>query len=111
MLCRVLMLRYSQMSRFPFGLADQPGRKSPKTERTRLPGLVLLLLAVALAVYSQTKGDPLLGGFLNPPESAKPRAWWHWMSGNITKEGIKADLEWMKRTGIGGFQNFDAGLN
>ena len=33
------------------------------------------------------------------------------MSGNITKEGIKADLEWMKRAGIGGFQNFDAGLN
>ena len=33
------------------------------------------------------------------------------MSGNITKEGIKADLEWMKRVGIGGFQNFDAGLN
>jgi hypothetical protein len=33
------------------------------------------------------------------------------MSGNITKDGIKADLEWMKRVGIGGFQNFDAGLN
>jgi hypothetical protein len=33
------------------------------------------------------------------------------MSGNITNEGIKADLEWMKRVGIGGFQNFDAGLN
>ena len=33
------------------------------------------------------------------------------MSGNVTKDGIKADLEWMKRAGIGGFQNFDAGLN
>jgi hypothetical protein len=33
------------------------------------------------------------------------------MNGNITKEGIKADLEWMKRVGIGGFQNFDAALN
>jgi hypothetical protein len=32
------------------------------------------------------------------------------MSGNITKDGIKADLEWMKRVGIGGFQNFDANL-
>ncbi len=49
-------------------------------------------------------------GFKKPPESAKPRVWWHWMNGNITKDGIKADLEWMKRTGIGGFQNFDAGL-
>jgi hypothetical protein len=63
------------------------------------------------AVSGQTQGDPLLRGFQNPPDSAKPRVWWHWMSGNITKEGIKADLEWMKRSGIAGFQNFDAGLS
>jgi len=54
--------------------------------------------------------DNLKSGFVNPPESSKPRVWWHWMNGNITKEGIRADLEWMHRTGIGGFQNFDASL-
>ena len=32
------------------------------------------------------------------------------MNGNITKEGIKLDLEWMHRVGIAGFQNFDAAL-
>jgi hypothetical protein len=32
------------------------------------------------------------------------------MNGNITKEGIKLDLEWMHRAGLGGFQNFDASL-
>ncbi len=32
------------------------------------------------------------------------------MNGNITEEGIKLDLEWMKRVGIGGLQNFDAAL-
>jgi hypothetical protein len=32
------------------------------------------------------------------------------MNGNITKDGIKLDLEWMHRVGIGGFQNFDASL-
>ena len=32
------------------------------------------------------------------------------MNGNITKDGIRKDLEWMKRSGIGGFQNFDASL-
>ena len=26
------------------------------------------------------------------------------MKGNVSNEGIKADLEWMKRVGIGGFQ-------
>jgi hypothetical protein len=32
------------------------------------------------------------------------------MNGNITKEGIRLDLEWMSRVGIGGFQTFDAAL-
>jgi hypothetical protein len=72
--------------------------------------LVALIIGV-WTVSAQETGDALKRGFLNPPDSAKPRVWWHWMSGNITKEGIKADLEWMKRAGIGGFQNFDAGLN
>ena len=47
--------------------------------------------------------------FLNPPQEARIRVWWHWMDSNITKEGIKADLDWMHRTGIGGVQQFDAG--
>ncbi|GAA0880187.1 hypothetical protein GCM10009119_31570 [Algoriphagus jejuensis] len=32
------------------------------------------------------------------------------MNGNITKEGIQKDLDWMEKSGIGGFQNFDANL-
>jgi alpha-L-rhamnosidase len=48
--------------------------------------------------------------FQTPPNSAKPRVWWHWMNGNITKDGIQKDLDWMQRIGIGGFQNFDANL-
>ena len=61
--------------------------------------------------FSKDKEADLKAGFLNPPESARPRVWWHWMNGNITIEGIKADLTWMKRVGIGGFQNFDASLS
>lgn len=54
--------------------------------------------------------DDLKTGFLNPPDEAKPRTWWHWIGSNITKEGITKDLEWMKRAGIGGFQAFDVSL-
>jgi hypothetical protein len=49
--------------------------------------------------------------FRDPPNSARPRVWWHWMNGNITKDGIAKDFAWMKRVGIGGVQNFDANLN
>lgn len=48
--------------------------------------------------------------FQDPPQSARPRVWWHWMNGNISKDGIAKDLAWMKRIGIGGLQNFDANL-
>ncbi|MBB4858885.1 hypothetical protein HNO88_002211 [Novosphingobium chloroacetimidivorans] len=48
--------------------------------------------------------------FRDPPSSARPRVWWHWMNGNITKDGITKDLAWMKRVGIGGAQAFDANL-
>jgi alpha-L-rhamnosidase len=54
--------------------------------------------------------DALAAGFRDPPNSARPRVWWHWMNGNITKDGIRKDMEWMKRVGIGGLQNFDANL-
>ncbi len=54
--------------------------------------------------------NTLKAEFQTPPDDAKPRVWWHWMNGNVTKEGIRADLEWMNRVGIGGFQNFDAGM-
>jgi hypothetical protein len=33
------------------------------------------------------------------------------MNGNITKDGIRKDLDWMESIGIGGFQNFDAALS
>ena len=50
--------------------------------------------------------DELSRGFVKPPDSAKPRTWWHWVSGNVSKEGITADLEAMKRIGVGGAQMF-----
>ncbi len=75
-------------------------------------GIALLVFAGTLAPpsFSQNATASLDDGFKNPPNSARPRVWWHWMNGNITKEGIKLDLEWMNRVGIGGFQNFDASL-
>ena len=71
----------------------------------------IVLLCLASAALAQNTPDPLKNGFENPPSGARPRVWWHWMNGNITKEGIKLDLEWMHRVGMAGFQNFDAALH
>lgn len=48
--------------------------------------------------------------FLNPSADAKPWVYWFWMNGNVTKEGITADLEAMNRVGIGGALMMGVGL-
>jgi len=47
--------------------------------------------------------------FLDPPGYARARAYWWWLEGNVSKEGILHDLTEMKRVGIGGAMVFDAG--
>ncbi|GAA4394735.1 hypothetical protein GCM10023187_00870 [Nibrella viscosa] len=79
----------------------------------RISSIITGLLIASFLVSRQGQAQPnpaLKAGFQTPPNAAKPRVWWHWMNGNITKEGIQKDLEWMNRVGIGGFQNFDASL-
>ncbi len=74
-------------------------------------GVASVAALLATGALTRASGPTLEQGFLEPPNGARPRVWWHWMNGNVTKEGIRSDLEWMHRIGIGGFQNFDAGLS
>ena len=74
--------------------------------------LLMLVLAVCLFVSlnaqeKEQHPSNLESGFLNPPPQARPHIWWHWMNGNITKEGITADLEAMHRVGFGGVYIFN----
>jgi len=63
--------------------------------------------AAILLSATPARADAIEDGFRNPPDSARPQTWWHWMNGNVTKEGLTADLEAMKRVGIGGAQIFN----
>lgn len=72
--------------------------------RYSLPITALTTLLLASFATAQTS---LEAGFLNPPNSAKPHTWWHWINGNISKPGITADLEAMKKIGLGGAQIFN----
>lgn len=89
-------------------------------QRSDLPGWICALVIVAsLPLFAHAeaqRGEPtaftyptensLEQLFKNPPQDAKPQVWWHWMYGNITKEGITKDLELMKKLGIGGATQF-----
>ena len=69
------------------------------------------IFALAAALGCAAAYANLEDGFRNPPHDAKPHTWWHWMNGNVTKEGITADLEAMAEIGLGGAQIFDAGCD
>src|ERR1039458_9450495 len=94
--------------RLPLGSRRNERREDLSMKRTRQAIISAVAATGLLALlWAQTPGDALEQGFKNPPEAAKPRTWWHWTNGNITKEGISKDLEWMKRAGIGGMQLAD----
>ncbi|MCX7819873.1 MAG: glycosyl hydrolase [Kiritimatiellae bacterium] len=74
-------------------------------------------LAVGWAAGVLTGGtiradNDLQAGFAQPPASARPHTWWHWMNGHISREGITADLQAMAAVGVGGAQifNVDCGI-
>ena len=72
--------------------------------------LLVLLATIAECILCSAAlchGEGLGAEFANPPDSARPRTWWHWTGGNVTQKGITKDLEWMHRVGIAGFQLAD----
>lgn len=91
--------------------ASARGGEDMKDRRMKAFAATLLAsTALASAAYAQGAPASLQAGFQDPPNSARPRVWWHWMNGNITQDGIAKDIAWMSRVGIGGLQNFDAQL-
>ena len=71
--------------------------------------LCLLLLMTAPPVFSQTAS--LEQGFQNPPVSARPKALWPWLNGNVSLSQITYELEESKRKGMGGFDIWDIGVS
>jgi len=68
----------------------------------RILSILCLLVVLSDAFAVEPATNDLATQFTAPPDSAKPWVYWFWMNGNITKEGISADLEAMARVGIGG---------
>jgi len=61
----------------------------------------LFVLATLTVFALNARADDLESGFVNPPDSTRPRCYWYWLDGHISKDGITKDLEAMKRVGIG----------
>jgi hypothetical protein len=65
--------------------------------------LASLSLCLLHNINAQGKaGASIEQNFLHPPASAKPWVFWYWYHGVVSKAGITADLEAMKKVGIHG---------
>jgi len=84
----------------PVGLKQNPAM------HPRILAPCLLLASLGLVLRLSAAEPDLDKQFQSPPDSAKPRTWWHWVSGNVSSEGITADLQAMKDIGLGGCQLF-----
>ena len=70
-------------------------------------GLVTILTPSGIVhAFRGNTAMSLEQSFNIPPALSRPFTWWHWMNGNVTKDGITRDLEAMAKVGIGGFQAF-----
>jgi len=74
---------------------------------TQVSGIVSIVLITLFS--GRGFASELEDGFRQPPPDARPFTWWHWLDGNITREGITKDLEGMARIGLGGAYMFNAG--
>jgi hypothetical protein len=70
---------------------------------------VLAVLLCGLATVGSA-ADNLEKEFVSPPDSARPWVYWMFMDDNLTREGITADLEAMKKAGIGGAIYLEVGI-
>ena len=72
--------------------------------------MILPLLSFDDPTVQQTATGELETGFLQPPASARPMAFWMWMNGHVTQPGITLDLEAMREMGLAGAFLFNTGV-
>lgn len=73
-----------------------------KIKPSLLLGVLITLLPIPADAANPVDLALIATAFAKPPDSASPWVYWFWNNGNVTKVGITADLEAMKRAGIGG---------
>ena len=76
----------------------------------RILSAVLFGGALTPVFCAEPPPDRLAAGFIEPPPETRPLVFWQWVNGNVTQDGIRLDLEWMQRVGLGGALMFDIGF-
>ena len=69
--------------------------------------LASIIFLTGCSVQEDKQNSDLINGFKNPGNEARPRAYWNWLNGDVSLEGLTRDLEEAKAKGLGGLQMWD----
>lgn len=71
--------------------------------------IIVFLVALFFCNCSHTEiqDSDLAEGFKNPGNEARPRAYWNWLNGDVSLDGLTRDLEEAKAKGLGGLEMWD----
>ena len=70
--------------------------------------LVICASGILFGCSTPEKVDPgLAEGFMDPGKEARPRAYWNWLNGDVSTEGLTRDLEEAREKGMGGLLIWD----
>jgi hypothetical protein len=68
----------------------------------------VIAFAILYGCAGPVKQDSdLAEGFRDPDKEARPRAYWNWLNGDVSKAGLTRDLEEAKDKGMGGLLMWD----
>ena len=72
---------------------------------------VMLILGLTIQAGAQdfSFSDPSEAEFASPSKNCYPETWFHFVDGNVDKDGITKDLEAIAAAGISGVQFFHGG--
>jgi len=111
----LLTVRWNEHSR-SFALSLESMTSSHSTPSIGIPLSIIarLLSCLVLSVFVADAAPvpapaDLDAGWMTPPKTARLRAYWWWLNGNVTKASITHELEEMKAKGFGGALIMDAG--
>ena len=73
--------------------------------------VLLVFIQANQAICAQgDEYDRLTGGFRNPPDKARPKAYWWCLNGNVDTLRAKKEFLEMKEAGLSGFDIFEIGV-
>lgn len=85
-------------------------RKISRRDVLKSTAVGVAAMSIPLDAFALADANKEIRDFVEPHDDARPWVYWYFMDGNLTREGMDADLAAMKRGGLGGAVYLEVGI-